>query len=313
MKIQIEFKERPIHRAPLAVLEHLYYYTAQYGLSVKQFTGKHWKYWEKLPARLRKVKDDRQELEAIIEELESLAEDSERRRERRQAQREWRWAEKEVVLNAQLLSVLAALPEQLLAGGFQYAMGMRLFAERLRIVDLRMQGHEGQHIDFVEPDLLLMGDDYLLMVEIKTRGGSSSARDYPPYQLLNYLQLVAMCREFQNASTPRKFVHLILVPSTDTKWLEKQSEWILEASDEEGRLKVDADACIRLSKKKSSYDYEVLRQLAKEIPIYYRSWEQLYEAFKQKIRGLDESWETDHFRKVVEEIGELSKRAGKFK
>ena len=48
MQVQIRFKERPIYRAPLAVLEHLYYYTVQYGLSVRQFTGQHWKYWEKL-------------------------------------------------------------------------------------------------------------------------------------------------------------------------------------------------------------------------------------------------------------------------
>ncbi len=41
MPLQISFRERPIHRAPLEVLQHLYYYSTQYGLSVAQFTGAH--------------------------------------------------------------------------------------------------------------------------------------------------------------------------------------------------------------------------------------------------------------------------------
>ena len=99
--MKITFKKRPIYRAPIAVLQHLYYYTAQYGLSVKQFTGAHWTYWEKLPERLRNAQNKPKELETIIEELEKLA-----RGFRTKTQitkipvQEGKWAEKEIVLNA---------------------------------------------------------------------------------------------------------------------------------------------------------------------------------------------------------------------
>ena len=313
MRVQIEFKERPIHRAPLAVLEHLYYYTVQYGLSVRQFTGQHWQYWEDLPKRLREAQDNPAELDAIIAELESLAAGSEARRERRRAEISGRWAQKETVLNAQLLSVLAAMPADLLALGFSNAIGAPEFPRFLKIVDLEMQGEHGEHVDFVEPDLLLLGDDYLVMVEIKTRGSSRSSRDYPPHQLLNYLHLVAKCRESDAAFLPNRFIHLILVPSMDPKWLETQSKWVLETEDEQGRLRVDADACIALSKKKSSYDYQVLGQLASGVPIYYRSWEQLHAAFEAAVEQLGDTRNEAHWRDIAGEIGELARRAGRYK
>ena len=58
MRVLIELEERPIHRAPLAVLDHLYYYTVQYGLSVRQFTGQHWRYWEHVPSGLRETQNN---------------------------------------------------------------------------------------------------------------------------------------------------------------------------------------------------------------------------------------------------------------
>ena len=151
--MKIDFQDRPIFQAPLAVLEHLYYYTTQYGLSVRQFTGKHWRYWENLPKLLRDVQNDPQGLESVIVELEQLAADSRTRLERRRAQiREGKWAEKEIVLNAQLLSVLAALPAPVLALGFQALTSDKVLPQSLRIVDLRMEGDAGEHVDFLEPE-----------------------------------------------------------------------------------------------------------------------------------------------------------------
>lgn len=312
MRVQIEFEDRPIHRAPLAVLEHLYYYTVQYGLSVRQFTGQHWKYWERLPQRLRKAQDNPAQLADIIAELESLAEGSQERREKRKAQIDGRWAQKETVLNAQLLSVLAAMPPSLLALGFRNAITPREFPRLLRIVDLRMQGEHGEHVDFVEPDLLLLGDGYLAMVEVKTRGSTRSSRDYPPDQLLNYLHLVATCRQSNDPCLPDRFIHLILVPSIDSKWLEKQSQWVLETDDEKGRLRVDPDPLIELAKMKSSYDYDVLRQLASEVPIYYRSWDQLHRAFEAAVEQFDGPRNEKHWRAIVGEMGELARTAGRY-
>jgi len=311
--MQITFKKHPISEAPLAVLQHLYYYTTQYGLSVRQFTGKHWRYWEELPNRLRKAQGHGRELNSIIGELDRLAKNSEDRLKRRQAQiKEGKWEEKEIVLNAQLLSVLAALPEKALALGFKKATGSENLPSQLHIVDLVVKGKRGEDTDFLEPDLLLLGDRHLLMVEIKTRGGEKSSRDYPPHQLLNYLQLVARCRDAHSESLPNKFTHLILVPSPDSKWLENHSKWVIETRDAAGRMRVDPDACIRLSKKKGSYDYNRLGALEREIPIYYRSWQELYEAFGLAIKQFNDKRNHEHWKKVCGEIGELATRAGRY-
>jgi len=311
--MKITFKKRPIYRAPIAVLQHLYYYTAQYGLSVKQFTGAHWTYWDKLPERLRNVQDKPEELETIIEELEKLALGSEQRLKVRRSQlKEGRWAEKEMVLNAQLLSVLSALPNDFLALGFMNLARTANLPDRLEIVDLHMEGKRGEDTDFVEPDLLLLGDSHLLMVEVKTRGGVDSSRTYPPHQLLNYLRLVLECKNSPDASLPRHFTHLILMPSTDPKWLENHSEWVLQSCDGEGKLNMNPSALINSAKKKPGYNYEQLKVLAGQVPIYYRSWNQLHESFRIAAEQFGDERNHTHWEKIVQEIGEISQIAGKY-
>lgn len=312
--MQIIFEERPIYQAPISVLEHLYYYTTQYGLSVKQFTGAHWSYWEKLPNLFREVQDDPDKLNSVISNLEQLASGSEERMRRRRSQLiEGKWQEKEIILNAQLLSVLAALPSELLALGFNNMIGIKSIYTQLKIVNLVMRGEKGEDINFVEPDLLLLGNRQLLMIEVKTRGGPRSSRKYPPYQLLNYLQLVRKCRDLGTVNLPEEFTHLILVPSTDPIWLENHREWVSESSDNEGRLRVIPDACIRLSKKKASYDYERLKDLINEIPIYYRSWQQMDGAFKLAIELFDDKRNHMHWRSIGCEINMIAARAGRYK
>jgi hypothetical protein len=312
VQVKITFLERPIYRAPLHVLEHLYYYTVQYGLSVRQFTGEHWKYWGRLPTRLRQAQSRPEDYEAILVELEALAAGSEERRRKRQAQIEGKWAEKEIILNAQLLSVLAAMPGELVALGFQSLTGGKDLDGAYRIVELKMQGPEGEWVDFLEPDLMLLGERHLLMVEVKT-AGSSSSHKYPPNQLLNYLHLIAKCREADEPHLPDRFAHLILVPSTEPKWLVNHAEWVLDTCDEHGRLRIDPDACIRLSKVKSDYDYETLGRLAQEIPIYYRSWRQLYETFDLAIPQFGDKRNLEHWQRIGSEVRELARRAGKYK
>jgi hypothetical protein len=312
MQIEITFRERPIYHAPLAVLGNLYYYTSQYGLSVRQFTGQHWKDWEKLPKRLRKAQNDPAVLDAVIAELEELAAGSKERSRKRQAQIEGKWAKKENILRIQLQSVLAAMPGELLALGFQNLTGDPNLAGRYRIVDLETQGPEGRHVDFVEPDLLLLGGRHLLMVEVKT-AGSSSSHKYPPYQLLNYLRLAHECREGDQSDLPDQFAHLILVASTEPKWLISHAKWVLQTCDEHGRMRVDPEACIRLSKRKEDYDYTSLARLAQEIPIYYRSWQQLYEAFDVAIAQFGDLRNLPHWERIGNEVRELARRAGRYK
>jgi hypothetical protein len=312
MQVQITLKERPISRTPLVVLTHLYYYTGQYGLAVRHYTGKHQSYWEKLPRRLREARSSQEDLESVIQELEELAAGAEERTKKRRAQKDGEWAKKEVVLNHQLVCVLTALPEDLLALGFKRTMGCEHLPGALRIVDLEMQGPAGEHVDFIEPDVLLLGEDTLLMVEVKARAGARSYCVYPPSQLLKYLHLAAKCRDAEDASLPGQFTHLILVPSTDPKWLERHSEWVLDTSDEGGRLRVNPDACVQLSKRNKSLDYERVKALSHEIPLYYRSWEQLSRAFDSAIQESADRRDFRHWRRIVDEIHELATRAGRY-
>jgi hypothetical protein len=312
MQIEIAFRERPIIRAPLAILGNLYYYTSQYGLSVKQFTGQKRKYWEELPKRLRQAQNDPAALDAVIAELEQMAAGSEERSRKRQAQIEGKWAEKENILRIQLQSVLAAMPGELLALGFQNLTGDPDLAECYQIVDLETQGPEGKHANFIEPDLLLLGGRHLLMVAVKT-AGSSRSHKYPPDQLLKYLRLAHECREGDQSDLPDQFAHLILVASTEPKWLISHAGWVLQTCDEHGRMRVDPEACIRLSKDTRDYDYASLARLAQEIPIYYRSWQQLYEAFDAAIAQFGDSRNLPHWERIGNEVQELARRAGRYK
>lgn len=217
-------------------------------------------------------------------------------------------------MNAQLLSVLGALPEELLAVGFKKVTRSKNLPPKLQIKDLIIEkDKKGEYTDFVEPDLLLLGDRHLLMVEVKTRGGEQSSRSYPPSQLLNYLHLVAKCNESDRDGLPNEFTHLILVPSTEPRWLENYSKWVLDISDNRGRLRIDPEACIRLSKRKKSYDYEVLRKLIETVPIYCRSWEGLSKGLEVAVQEYGDQRNRQHWQKVIGEVRELAARATKYK
>lgn len=156
--MKISFGDRPISQAPLEILNHLYYYTVQYGLSVRAFTGQHQKYWERFPQRLRLAWGNEAELDGIVKELEGLAAGAPDRLAKRQARKKSGWAEKEIVLNAQLMSVLAALPPKLLALRFADLTSNHPKVEGYRVVTAALRSDEGKNNDFVEPDLLLLGD-----------------------------------------------------------------------------------------------------------------------------------------------------------
>jgi hypothetical protein len=204
------------------------------------------------------------------------------------------------------------MPGELLALGFKHVTGSQELDNEYRIVELKMQGPEGEWVDFLEPDLMLLGKRHLLMIEVKT-AGSSSSHKYPPNQLLNYLHLAAKCREANDAGLPDHCAHLILVPSTEPKWLVSHAKWVLDTCDKHGRLRVDPDACIRLSKYKADYDYEELTRLAQAIPIYYRSWRQLYEAFELAIPQFGDERNLKHWQRIGSEVKELATRAGRYK
>lgn len=321
--MKIIFTEWKIHQAPISVLHHLYYYTAQYGISVRQFTGRHWKYWEKLPGRLKEVQDTPKKLGKLILELEEISSGSQERLRKRRTQipqkgvdgkiEPGKWEEKEIIINAQLLSVLAALPRRLISSGFKKTLESKQLPNSLRIVDLEIYGDKGEDTDFVEPDLLLLGNKHLLMVEIKTRGNVSSSRKYPPRQLLNYSRLAYECQKSNDDSLPDKFSHLILVPSDDPKWLEDNSKWVIDSHSNDGKLKVNLNACIKYGRHNSTRNYKSLKPIIENMPIYYRSWDHLSNSFTLAIEEYPDNKNKEHWQKIGQEIRELSDRAGRYK
>ncbi len=309
--MKIEFIDRDISMTPIKILEHLYYYRAQYGISVRQITGKPQDYWQKLPERLRKVRDDPTELNSIIAELETNAKRAEDRIMKMRSQVKGKWEEKEIVINFQLLSVLCALPAKLVAITFRNLVKRNDIPHRYRIVDLHIEGVKGEDSNFVEPDLLLLGDNHLLMVEMKTRGGKSSSRNYPPGQLLNYIRLVSECKNSDDKQLPTCFLHLILVPTTDRQWLEKHEKWVKGYDINTGLLSIDFDMCIKLGKRMSwNISRERICQLLKETPIYYRSWKQLSDAFNElAINEFDDEQNKEHWNRIGKELSKLAERA----
>lgn len=314
MPPQISFRDHPIYSAPLEVLHHLYYYTTQYGLSVAQFTGAHQEFWEKLPQKLRKAKSSSEELDSIIRKLEEYSKGAGKRLKKRREQKDKKWSEKEIVLNAQLLSVLAAFPTELVSEGIRKLTNEKGIPISLRIVNLVLKKEGGSDaFHFVEPDILLLGDRHLIMIELKTRGGAKSSRSYPPSQLLNYYRLIAECQDSKCDGLPTKFSHIILVPSSNIKWVERHAEWVITAKNQHGRFIVDPGNCIRAGSGKTSYNHERVKGLLSKFPIYYRSWEDLENAFKGAIVDFGDKRNHYHWERLCEELIELSVTAGKYK
>lgn len=111
MKNGITFRKRKIADGFTAILHNVYYYTGRWGLSVRSFTGEHWKYWENLPRRFSDVQTSSKEFAMILDELQELASKSEERRICREGLvKDGGFSKKEVVINEQILAILAALP-----------------------------------------------------------------------------------------------------------------------------------------------------------------------------------------------------------
>jgi len=310
--LKVSFKDRQISEAPLNVLKSLYYYTAHYGLSVRQFTGRNLKYWEKLPILLRESQDNPRKLKKIIKDLEHLAAKSEERLLKRRAQVQGKWGEKEVILNSQLISVLCAIPEVLLAIAFRKLTDGKEYPRVYRVVQANIRDDTDKKQDFVEPDLLLLGEKQLLMVEVKTKGGTSSSRKYPPTQLLNYLRLVAACQDSPGDGIPTQFLHLILVPTTELIWLEKNKVWINNYSHDNGLLSVDPKACLGFARGFIKKNPERFHQLIIDTPVYYHSWTQLADSYESALRDFNDDHNRTHWINIGKELAELALKSAKY-
>ena len=130
---------------------------------------------------------------------------------------------------------------------------------------------------------------------------------------INTYRLIAECQESQDNKLPEKFTHLIIVPSTDIKWIEKHEEWVVEKRNQNGKFVVDPDGCIAAGSGKSSYNHQCLKKLLLDFPIYYRSWEELEESFKDAISKFRDEKNHSHWERLCEELSILTATAGRYK
>jgi hypothetical protein len=252
--VDLHFKPRGISDSLISTLRNVYYYTGRWGLSVKNFTGEHWEYWEELPARLRIAKDSPKMMKQIIEELEGLKKESEKRKaKRRRLVKTNGFQKKEVVINEQLLAILAALPKKMLSDVFRKLTAQTALPEKAELLDM----HLGTGEQLIEPDFLLGGDRQLIMGELKVnaRQGNNETK-YPAYQLFNYLSLATKCLSSRHENLPDRFAHMIILPRVDLKWFDEGSKWItdLEAgSDHHMEFDIEATYSLAEGRRKQRY------------------------------------------------------------
>ena len=181
-------------------------------------------------------------------------------------------------------------------------------------LDLRVEGETREDTDFVEPDLLLLGDSHLLMAEIKTKAANvTRSRLYPLNQLLNYMKLVAECQLSDDPKLPDRFTHLILVPTNHLQWLIDHDQWVENSrSSGDGRLLLKCSGCWRFVKELPRKYRETIPSLLVQVPIYYRAWSDLTDSFYNAIRQFNDERNEEHWQKIAKELRALSDMAAKY-
>ena len=307
--MSLHFSDRKMGDAIIAVLKNVYYYTGRWRLSVASFTGKNTDYWKCLPQMLRQVLNQPKHLEKIIIELEELANNDSKRKEKHQALvKENGFQNMEVVVNEQLLTILSALPYDLLAKCLRILMSQVDLPAQARLVER----HMGSGEQLIEPDFLVMAEQHLIMGELKVKGASkTSDTRYDANQLHNYLSLVVKCRAVQNESLPNKFTHLILLPSVEHRWFVRGDEWVTELqTSTDRRMKINPATCFAIANKDKKQRYvksaTTLSALLDEVPVYCRTFGDLAEAFGKAVSGypLEEHWL--RMQKELEELAVLA-------
>ena len=294
--MDLHFKPRVIGDSLISTLRNLYYYTGRWGMSVKNLTGEHWKYWEGLPKRLRKAQGSPEIMESIIKELELLASGSQERQKKHSTLiKADGFQKKEVVINEQLLAVLAALPQEMLAGIFRNLTAESTLPEVSELVDIKLGSGE----QLIEPDFLVRGDNRLIMGELKANAKQGTGdTKYDANQLFNYLSLTIKCLSSKHENLPDKFAHLIILPRVDLKWFVEGSKWItsLQAgSDRHMEFNIKATYSLAEGRKKQKYitNENMLCHRLSNIPVYCRSYTDLLNSFTEIIQDypLHEHWQ----------------------
>jgi hypothetical protein len=126
------------------------------------------------------------------------------------------------------------------------------------------------------------------------------------------MRLVAECQDSDDPDLPRWFSHLILAPSPGPVFFTNYKEWIIDLADNEGRLRVDPKATVRLAGRVLKNSYQRTEQLLTTIPIYYRPWQQLAAAYEGMLNDDCHDESRVHWEDIGKELEELARRAELF-
>ncbi|MBI2374324.1 MAG: hypothetical protein HYV07_10055 [Deltaproteobacteria bacterium] len=286
--MKVKFKNRRGSDACLSLLNNVYFYSGNWGMSVAAQTGMNQEYWAGLGGRLRSAKDDPEALEVIIGELSQAADGAEKRIENRREIRD-RFARREVVVNEQLQAILGVLPDDLIAATFNGLAGEQVLSQPCRPMEREFVLEPGEKMEqLVEPDILVGGPDQLLMIELKIKPDDRASAKYDANQLLNYLSLARICIDNPGEGVPTKFSHLIFVGSRSATWITKGDDWVRNLGGAvDVRMSVDIDACFKTANTQKTQKYirdaSALAEMLQRVPVYYRAWPELPESFDRAL------------------------------
>jgi len=211
---------------------------------------------------------------------------------------------RESVLTAQFASTLAAFPPEWLGKTMRRLLSSPTLGEAYRVVGYEIEPN------VLEPDVLLLGDRSLLMIEAKTAMRGRDSHKLPLKQILHYALLPILRRESHAINLPENFLLLLLLPGDWRGWLIHAQRWA-QVDDVTGLVTVDPDACISVADRKQRWAPEEISAAIASMPIFCRTWEQLGLAFQAILTRQEGDPYHAHWSRLVAEIVALCARAMK--
>ncbi len=209
---------------------------------------------------------------------------------------------REATITTQLAGTLAAFPPAWLAGGFSNLLGRSQRFNDCRVVKYVIEPN------FLEPDLLILDNKHLLMVEGKTHNRGKESYQFPPKQVIRYALLPVYRQQLQDVDLPTEFSLLILAPGDWRDWLGQHSDWVTGVDEAGGgRVAINPAKCMEFganNRRVARYRTEVLSILG-SISIYYRTWRQLADAFTLLLDLHREDPYTHHWERLIGELNLL--------